>query len=162
MTIEIDITREDYSDFNIHHFVKTRLLRTVLTGIATIILMEYLLNRDGFHLIATVVSVFVCIIIYVVLIVTQLQKTSNIPKDGGTILGIKILQFNEDSIICKASDSTTDFKWSLISRIDNGKKAIYLYLETNMAIIIPKRYFSTESEQIEFIEFVNKRINKLQ
>lgn len=162
MTIKIDITREDYSDFNIHHFIKTRLVRTVFTGIATIILMEYLLNRDGFHLIATVVSVLVCLVIYVVLIVTQLRRTSNIPKDGGAILGVKILEFNEDSINCKASDSTTDFKWSLISCVDNGKKAIYLYLETNMAIIIPKRCFSTESEQIEFIGFVNKKINKLQ
>lgn len=50
-------------------------------------------------------------------------------------------------------------KWSLIKSIENGKTAIYLYLDTNMGIIIPKRYFSNNAEQQLFLELVNGKIN---
>ncbi len=159
MTLEIDINRQDYSDFNKYHFVKTRLTRTIITGILTIVILEWFLNKDTFDMTATVISAIVCGLVYVFVIVRQLQNTKNIPKDDGTILGKKTFQFNDNEIICKATDSTTDLKWTTIKSIDNGKSAYYLYLDSNMAIIVPKRHFKTDIEQTKFVDLVKTKIN---
>lgn len=159
MTIEIDINRQDYSDFNKHHFVKTRLTRTIITGVLTIVILEWFLNKGTFDMTATVISATVCGLVYVFLIFRQLQNTKNIPKDDGTILGKKSLQFNDNEIICKAIDSTTDLKWTTVKSIDDGKSAFYLYLDTNMAIIVPKRHFTNDKEQKQFVDLVKTKIN---
>jgi hypothetical protein len=81
MTLEVDINRQDYSDFNKHHFVKTRLTRTIITGVLTILILEWFLNKDTFDMTATALSATVCGLVYVFLIYRQLQNTKNIPKD---------------------------------------------------------------------------------
>lgn len=160
MTIEIEIIRQDYADFNKYHFVKTSLTRTIITGVLAIIMVELFLNKDHFDLFATIVSVAAFVPIYALLITWRLQRTKNLPKDGGTILGKKTLQFNDDEIVFSDSDSVSNMKWSTIKSIDEGKNGLYLYVDTNMAIVVPKRFFETKLDQQEFVDYIKSKINR--
>lgn len=159
MILEIEINRQDYLAFNKHHFIKTRLTTTIITGVLTIIALQWFLNIDGFDLMATVFSSLACSLVFVLLTFLQLRNTKNIPKDDGSILGKRTLQFDDNEINCKAADSTTILKWKHVKSIDNGKSAFYLYLDTNMAILVPKRYFETDMAQKQFVDFVTTKIN---
>jgi len=114
MKLTIDITREDYSDFNKFHFINTKLKRTIFTGLLTVILLEYLLNRTQFNLTATIISSIACIAIYYWAINRSLNKTKNIPDNDGTILGPKEMEFADDKISYSTKNSQGTCEWSEI------------------------------------------------
>ena len=65
MKLTIDISRQDYADFNKFHFFKTNLKRTVITGALTVIILQLFLNREQFDLTATIVSSIACALVYI-------------------------------------------------------------------------------------------------
>jgi hypothetical protein len=160
MKLTIDITREDYSDFNKFHFMNTKLKRTIFIGLLTVILLEYLLNRTQFDLTATIISSIACIVIYFWAINRSLNKTKNIPDNDGTILGLKEMEFADDKISYSTKNSQGTCEWSSIKYLKESSKAFYLYMDTNMALLIPKRTFTTENELEDFRKILNKKISQ--
>ena len=159
MKLTIDISRQDYADFNKFHFIKTKLKRTVITGVLTIIILQLFLNREQFNLTATIFSSVVCVLVYLFAINRSLKKTKSIPNNDGTILGQKELEFSKDKIIYKTANSEGKSAWTTIKKLEESSKAFYLYMDTNMAMLVPKRVFKDKSEEETFKTLVRQKIN---
>lgn len=158
MKLSFEINREDYADFNKFHFLKTRLKRTILTGTITILALQLILNKDDFNLTATTISTLVCIILYFLIYYVFLNNTKNIPSDNGTILGQRDMEFADNEIRCKTDTSNTTSAWTTIKTLEKGRNSFYLYVDTNMAYIIPKRIFSSIDQQDKFEGFIMDKI----
>lgn len=159
MKLTIDISRQDYADFNKFHFFKTKLKRTVITGALTVIILQLFLNREQFNLTATIVSSIVCVLVYVFAISRSLNKTKSIPDNDGTILGQKEMEFAEDKIIYKTANSEGSSDWTTIKKLEESSNAFYLYMDTNMAMLVPKRVFKDKSDEETFKILVRQKIN---
>jgi hypothetical protein len=161
MKLIIDITRQDYADFNKFHFVKTTLKRTVLTLALTIFVIQLFLNREQFDWVLTLFSSTVCGLVYYFIINRSLNKTKHIPDHDGAILGQKELEFLEDKIAYKTPNSEGSSAWTSIKKLEESSKAFYLYMDTNMAMLVPKRVFVHKSDEDAFKEFVQSKIKTL-
>lgn len=159
MKLTIDISRQDYVDFNKFHFIKTKLKRTVITGVLTVFILQVFFNHEQFDLTATIVSSIFCVLVYVFVINMSLNKTKSIPDNDGTILGQKEFEFSEDKIIYKTENSEGSSAWTTIKKLEESSKAFYLYVDTNMAILVPKRVFKDKSDEDAFKTLVNQKIN---
>lgn len=159
MKLTFDISRQDYADFNKFHFLKTKLKRTVITGVLTVVLLQFFLNREQFDLTATIISSIVCVLFYFFAINRSLIKTKNVPENNGTILGQKEIEFTEDKIIYKTANSEGSCAWSTIKKLEESSKAFYLYMDSNLAILLPKRVFKDFSEEETFKKLVRQKIN---
>ena len=159
MKLTIDISRQDYADFNTFHFLKTKLRRTVITGTLTLIILQLFLNRKQFDLTMTVVSSIFFVCVYVFAINRSLNKTKSIPDNEGTILGQKDVVFAEDKITYKTENSEGSSNWKTIKKLEESSKAFYLYMDTNMAMLVPKRVFKDKSDENAFKTLVRKKIN---
>ncbi len=159
MKLTIDISRQDYADYNKFHFVKTKLKRTVITGVLTVFILQVFLNLDQFDLTATIVSSIVSVLVYVFIINMSLNKTKSIPDNDGTILGQKELEFFEDKINYKTVNSEGSNAWTTIKKLEESSKAFYLYMDTNMAMLVPKRFFKDKSDEEAFKTLVRQKIN---
>lgn len=157
--INYEIKREDYSEFNKYHFLKTRLKRTIISGGVLLIVLQIFLNSEEFYLIPTILSTVVFALVYFLVIRRSLIKTNRIPLENGNILGQKVLIFSESEITHSDNSSNGTIQWKAIKSVQKGKTAYYLYLDTIMAIIIPFRYFKDNLERIDFENFVEKKIN---
>lgn len=158
MKLTIDISRQDYADFNKFHFLKTKLKRTIITGILTVLVLQIFLNSAQFNLAATVISSIVCALIYLFAINRALNKTKNIPDQDGAILGKKELEFSEDKIIWKTANAEGSSAWSTVKKLEEDSHAFYLYMDSNMAMLVPKRYFNDPSEVDTFKTLVSQKI----
>jgi hypothetical protein len=154
MKLSIDITREDYADFNKFHFKQTRLKRTIMIGVLAIIITQMIVNGEGFDLTATIISTIVGIGLYSFLIYRSLTKTKNIPDSNGSILGEKEIEFAEDKIFYKTSNSEGSSDWSVVKELKESKGAFYLYMDANMAMLVPKRSFKDDNETGRFRSLV--------
>jgi hypothetical protein len=161
MKLTIDISRQDYVDFNKFHFYKTHLKRTVITGIVTVILMLFILNRRKFDMTLSLVSSIGSMLVYTLAIYWNLNRTKNIPNNDGTILGEKNFEFTEDKIIYKTVNSEGSSSWSSIMKFEESSKAFYLYMDTNMAMPIPKRFFKDKTEEDAFRTLVRQKIRAI-
>lgn len=159
MKLTIDISRQDYADFNKFHFIKTKLKGTVITGVLTVIFLQIFLNREQFNLTATIVSSTAWLLMYVLVISRRLNKTKRIPDNDGTILGQKEIEFCEDKIIYKTEKSDGSNAWTTIKKLEESSKAFYLYMDTNVAMVVPKRVFKDKADEDEFKTLVIRKIN---
>ena len=161
MKLTIDISREDYSDFNKFHFMNTKLKQTILYGVLLVIVLEYLLNRNEFNLTATIISSIGCLGVFWWAINRSLNKTKNIPDNDGTILGQKEMEFGDDKITYTTKNSQGTCEWASVKYLKESPKAFYLYMDANMAMLVPKRTFGTEDELEEFRNIINKKVTPL-
>lgn len=159
MNLSIEITREDYADFNKFHFLKNRLKRTILTGCLAILAIEYMINDEEFEPISSIIGVVLFAGVYIFLIQRQLNKTKKIPMDNGTILGLKQMHFTEEGILATSKDADSRINWSGVKKLEESKTAYYLYIDKTVAFVIPKRYFESEVQEKEFAQMVKSKIN---
>jgi hypothetical protein len=157
--LSYEIGRQDYVDFNKYHYKKTKLKKTFITGGLVLVILQLGLSLQKFDLAATLISSTVFIILYFFLISRSLNKTKNIPKDDGSILGKKELEFSDAGISHLDKNSSGIINWAAVKSLQSSSKAIYLYTDTNMAIVIPKRTFSSATEIIELENYIKEKLN---
>lgn len=160
MKVTTNITREDYLDFNKFHFVKTRLKQTALIGVVTICIVEFVLNEDHFDLLSTIVSSVVAIALYSFIIYRSISRMKKLPSDNGSILGEKELEFTDEHIAYRTKNAQGTSDWSTITKVAESSRAFYLYMDTNMAIMVPKRAFTNEAELNQFKNIVARNTGK--
>ncbi len=158
MKLETEINRQDYMDFNKFHYYKTSLKKTNYTFFIGFAVFQLFLNRHGFDMFATIIATIVGLIFLYYAMNYNFTNTKKIPMDDGAILGKSDIELTDESLIMKNKNSFSNYDWAAIKSIENGKTALYLYLDTNMAIIIPKRHFKNELEEDDFTDFVEARI----
>lgn len=159
MKLIIEITRQDYLEFNKFHFTQTKLKRTVIIGIVSLILLQLALNVNQFNLTSTIITTIFFVVAYALLINISLNKTKNIPANSGTILGDKEYEFNDDKILFKTEGSEGKCDWKTVKELKESSTAFYLYMDTNMALLVPKRHFKDANEIAEFKELASRKIN---
>ena len=152
-----EIERQDYVDFNKYHYLKTSLKRILIFGGLGIIVLMSILHSDD-NLIGMIIAPFIYILFYIFTILRSLKATKMIPKDNGSILGKKELEFSDTGIAHSDKNSNGNIKWQAIKSLQQGSKAFYLYLDANVAIIIPKRVFENSLEISEFENYIKERL----
>ena len=161
MKLQFEITREDYADFNKFDFISTKLKSIILTGIICIVIMLLFINSKKIDLIKSIVSTLLFISIYFYIYYIELKKSKNIPITNGSILGRKYYEFSNTKIKYKTANSEGLYEWNIAKIIKENKKAFYIYIDKNLAIVIPKRAFKNIDEIDEFRKLVYQNINSL-
>lgn len=159
MKLLTEITRQDYADFNTFHFVKTRMVRTIVLGLLALVILQLVLSLKEFNLLACVVSSVAYIAYSIFSVYRSLRRTKNAPDSNGTILGEKEYEFTDDGVHYKTRNSTGTSSWSSIKKMEEGSRAFYLYMDSVMAIIIPKKSFKDLDEMEAFKKLIQRKID---
>ncbi len=68
--------------------------------------------------------------------------------------------FAEDSFTFLSPTTTAQNAYSALERVDIGKEAVYLYINSTSANILPKRCFADSAEQERFVAFIRGKIEQ--
>lgn len=161
MKLIYDITRQDYADFNKFHFFSTQFKKRVILLLLLLVILQLALNFEEFDIKMTLFSSIIAILVYYFVILIVLKRTKNIPDNAGAILGQKELEFTEDRISFKTANSEGSSEWRTMKKLEESSTAFYLYMDTNMAMMVPKRAFDNKSNEDEFRELVLRKINSV-
>ncbi|MBL7913645.1 MAG: YcxB family protein [Bacteroidia bacterium] len=161
MTSEIkaNVTREDYASFNTHLFIKRNVKKYIVLSIVMSLALPFLITSKStpelsdFILTFIVYNLFFWLVIY-----NRLRKTKNIPMEGGPTLGERKYIISDSEFICENEMAFSKIRWDGIKCVDISKKAIYLFVDTNQAFIIPRRTFPDLITENEFVELINRKV----
>ena len=90
------------------------------------------------------------------ILIIKMKKEGRLPYSNEAIL-----KFDDEKIHEIAPNTENITKYSLIEKIAVTEKAIYIYISSVQAYILPVTAFSAEIEKLKFLEFINMKVDIL-
>ncbi len=163
--LSIQLTKEDFYQFSYYTSwaaswnSRKRLIyyfRNTLSAAIGSLLGIYLLERTISLTAILVVSVFLLVLIFVALPAwvkrfyrKHVEKFSSNPSNSSVFLKTQ-LTIDEKGIESKDDVSTTMHSWAAFVKKVETKDSYYLYLGSQLGLVIPKRTFASQKEKVEF------------
>lgn len=163
MEISIDLTRDDYADFNKYCFLKKGLKKRVYIVIIVAFGLPLVINRGRpFDLMTYLTSVIIAGILFGLIylggMTFSMRWTKKLLSDNGSILGKKKFMITNEGLI-EASESNKNLqKWKSIKSVETNNNSVFIFVDNIAAYIIPKRFFKDETEQQNFIKSIEGKM----
>jgi hypothetical protein len=125
-------------------------------GLFFILLYYSLSSCLRFNWFDFIVGIFVGIIL--LLMVLNEQKKILEPKENGFVFGPTEYDFLENGIRINKENSESFTKWEAVEKVYNAKEYFYIFIDHNLAYIIPKRAFLFPEKLNEFLSMLNQFI----
>lgn len=161
MTINYELTKQDYIDFNMHHIATSPTMKRALfiqrfiLPILFLVLPIFLIQITDIPLWYWFSVLGTASVLWIVLYPKSVNRSvakriSKMISEGSAtgIVGTHCLSLTEQGIVDKTEYSET--RYHVIERIEESEKHIFIYVSAVMAYIIPKRVFPTSDEADEF------------
>jgi hypothetical protein len=177
MTIQTDITRQDFAAFRKYvafpgktagmtfterrkHYANKpfywRLMAAVLmTGLC---FGAVLLPLPRNLLLGVAIGLVAACVIIIVVAKRQIRRLS--PGEDGFILGPKQVEICDEGVRQSSRHHESIFRWSLIGGAIVTNHYVYIMLDRATAVIVPRRAFKSEAEEAQFVMEINKRAAK--
>lgn len=163
MEINIDLTRDDYADYNKYYLFKKRLKRQIYLVIIVAFVIPLLIKTGRpFDLLNYLITVIFSGIIFGVLYFGAMSLTmiwiKKLPSDKGSILGNKKFTITDEGLLEETETNKNLQKWKGIKSIETNDNSVFIFVDNIAAYIIPKRFFKDETEQENFIKTMEEKI----
>ena len=96
--------------------------------------------------------------ILLLLMVLNEQKKILEPKENGFVFGPTVYEFLVEGINIKKENSESFTGWGTVEKVFDAKDYFYIFLDHNLAYIIPKRSFPSPEKLNEFVAMINDLI----
>ena len=96
--------------------------------------------------------------IFLLLMVLNEQKKILEPKENGFVFGPTVYEFTDKGIKVEKVNSESFTKWEVVEKVFDAKDYFYIFIDYNMAYIIPKRSFLPSEKLNEFVSILNQFI----
>ncbi|MFO1501858.1 MAG: YcxB family protein [Verrucomicrobiota bacterium] len=162
MTIQTELTRHDWSAF-VRYVTqararegKSRRLRWASSlGLGLIVGGGLALSGQGFDLLSFFAGVLAGVVWLMIL--SRLQMRMMGPSGQGYILGPRQVSLTEEGIGETSSLHQSLFRWSVVRSAAVAPQHVFVLVDRNAAIIVPRRAFASEVEREQFVEEVKRR-----
>jgi len=164
MEIEVDITRDDFKEFNKYAFRKmdkTFFIPFFLFLIALTSLFHILTAPNKQSAINGIIStIFIILVFGIISRFVALFLTRYTPLKKGATLGKHKFRISEEGVLESTEFNESLTKWDGIRSVEIKKNYIFVWIDRHMAHIIPKRFFSSDIDCQKFLSALNERVGK--
>jgi len=120
--------------------------------VIAIVFFTFIQGTDEFNWSTAGVVAFFFIFIYIQLILSSIKfKKGFEPLQSGSFCGRHAFRFDDDGIYSEGEGYHGTHKWSLVQRIERTNDAIYIFIDSALAFILPVSQLENPDEFYEFI-----------
>lgn len=150
MDIQFTINRFDLLRFNLHHAAHRRLTWAIV-GICAALIASTVPN-DMPVTARLIIFVFILPIMTVVyfLATAAIALLSYAPAKNRGVFGRHDLSITSEDISEFSQVNSSKWSWASVPKVSQNGSYIYIYVQQNLAHIVPKRAFHTPEEAREF------------
>ncbi|UKS28418.1 YcxB family protein [Paenibacillus sp. HWE-109] len=164
MKITTNITRSDYWNYNKYALFNIPKLRNrfMLSNISVPVVVTILLLLFKLPFVFSLCwGIFggglACVFSYL----NMKKRVMSYPDSKEGILGERTVEINEIGIHQLNSVSQSSYKWSGVRSVEQDERYIFVFVDSIMAYIIPKRSFGSEGESLEFFRQAQNYLAKV-
>jgi hypothetical protein len=160
--IEREVTLDDFQAFVL--YVRNNSIRKngsgfnffILFMVFLILQMAFLVVGAEFDMPTSFATMFGVMVWLVVL--ARHQNRMMAPAEDGLVLGKKEMRLMTDGIEERSDLHASFFKWTALRELGNTTHHLFLMIDQNAGLIIPKRAFTDEREVERFVSELQKRM----
>lgn len=163
MKISVEITREDFANYNMYWYFKKKRSRLIIILVLMVFgvplwvmkdrpfnTIEYLLTTLAYIIILGIFS-----FIYYKIII---KRWKELPSSDGSILGQKTYLITDEGFVEETETSRNLQLWSSIKSVERNNNSLFVFVDKIAAYTIPLRFFENEAEVLSFIEAIEKKL----
>ena len=162
MEIEYQTTKKDFVEFNKLYY-KNALQKRLPVVIALIFICACVFGAKPFNwetfLIGTTISTIVILGIYYFIPILRssvgLRKVLAKEKSASEKKKLTIV---DEGLLIESENKTSTWKWEGIVSLQSNELFVYIFVVDKRYLLFPKRYFSSESEVINFMGLIQSKI----
>lgn len=166
---DVSLTEKDYLDFNRFHALKSpygkkgiKAFRISITGLLLLIAatIMFVSEFSAFSLIYAAIMVVVTAILQFFIprfFFSSIKNSIKRMQKAGTLRYSPSysLEFSDESFTETTPERRTEQKYSTVERVCvDGEKAMYIYMSSNMAYVLPISCFASAEERANFMKFL--------
>lgn len=167
MKLTFNQTIDDVVDMSKHNMKSKRSL--LIGGVMFLLIIGYIAigtsTYDGVDFKAAILSallpILFMIIFWLVFIKFFMKKSILWFGNKDLMVGERIIGILEDKVTVWTPQSEGSYQWETIKELKQSGKNYFLFISKVQAILISKRAFDNESQQMEFEQLVNSKISNI-
>ena len=160
MTIQTDINQKDWTAYRrclIHRARKCYGLIYWLFVAGVLVAILGTLSLTGIELHAPSFGAGMVVGVMYMVSISLLLGRQLRPAAGGGILGPKQVELTEAGIYVKGQHHESVFGWATIRGAEVTDKHIFVMVDPNAGVIVPRRCFASDTECGQFVSEVRRR-----
>lgn len=155
-------TLRDLVRFNVYHLPRMGVMQLLMAGLVAMHAWTFvpLVSElpdppaaKAFVFISTLIIMLACAVLLQLLFILLSYR----PSRNRAILTEHTLQVTETGLVEKTKFNESTFAWTGIPKVAQNRSYIFVYVQQNMAHIIPKRAFATPAEAEHFFQSARNR-----
>lgn len=155
MEITYTISRDDYWQFRwfyiLHRQAHRRTL--VLDFLAGTLLAAAIAWRlDASTMVIVISAPLIGALFLVAALQVKRKLVMDLPREGGDILGERFLRVDADGVVERTKTRHTLTQWSGILDVAVNRNYIFIFVDTDHAVIVPKRAFQKPPDAQAFVD----------
>jgi hypothetical protein len=165
MEIQIEVTKQDFIDFNLYHLshsptIKRQRIALLLPGFLWSGFWLWLCvdGAKTLHNIKTLMPLIIGGFLYVATLLIlwrgsmkrQIQRLLSEGENKG-LLGSQRVIISEEGIANIDELSTYTAKWQTVEKVIASDNCLYIYVSAVSALIVPKRFFASDAAFADFV-----------
>ena len=164
MEIEYQNTKDDYLNFYKAHFAE-QLKKRIIALIVCPLLVAFIVGGQPFNWPTFFIAFFVTIatlllIGYIIPYFIATRKLNKAISKDNIYLEKRKLSTIETGIIIQSITKTTEWDWQSINSFSSSENYIQIQLVDKKIFLLPKRFFASENDIVNFLGIIQTRINK--
>ena len=163
MEVRYSNTLGDLVRFNLYHLPRMGIMQVMFAGL--VVLHTCTFGRDIAKLNESTpmkVGVFLItfVLFFTALIFLQflLILFSYRPSKNKALLTEHVIRVSDEGLVEETALGSTACTWNGVPNVGQNRRYIFLYVQQNMAHIIPKAAFVTPAAASDFVRFVMSRV----
>jgi hypothetical protein len=122
-----------------------------------LVLLFYLLGNDLMLNWIDFITGFAAGTILLLMVFNEQKKILE-PKENGFVFGPTVYEFTDEGISIKKDNNESFTRWDTVEKVFDAKEYFYIFIDYNLAYIIPKRAFLSSEKLQEFLLLLNHSI----
>jgi hypothetical protein len=153
LEIKFNLTVADLVRFNVYHATR-RVVSWIVIGVVVFVFAKAVAAGQtsvGARLFITAAIALLATTGYFVA-TALVALVSYVPSKNRGVLGEHLLSFDDVDITEKTAVSTATWSWESIPNVARNRRYVFIYVQQNMAHIVPKRAFASREEADRFFD----------
>lgn len=170
MEFTVHLNDEDYLEYNMYHFMHSQAgkrqlvyVRFVGPAICALVFLWIWLFCEPLLVVIEGIALAVFAVIWEIqankIVFRNLIRTIRKMKKDGKLPYAKEtkVEFLEDEIIQKTDQQEHKYSYTVVEKICESEKAMYIYVNAVQAVIVPKNCFRDTEEKNQLLDFLREK-----
>lgn len=159
--IRFELSLNDLREFRHLHFRKYRMPKILAILGICFLCVTVALYKPGLDPVKLIEAYLICFLVFGLMFGMYRFRETRLPRDAVESVSAQVLKVTRNAIKSNDLFGEVTIEWPQVLKVYDAPQTFYLYLTSSIALIVPKRAFTTDAAILEFRRILLKNVSRV-